>query len=681
MLASEKSIMKVTNSDLSGDSRALVINGNTIDVTLDNVSVTYGDKYEGDTTNYLIHANNATMPASFYTRANVYISNSELTGDIYFDGDTTQPCVKGYTDSYVKVYFGENVSWTGKVIIENGGTVELYQLNSKGEYEKISYTEGQTVTINSLTPADINVGETAGVVVQKGALNSALQYQSGVTIDGTATASSFTGKLSTDSYFATGILLSGSTYTVKDAEITMGTTAEDNKSIEKGGTPVIGAGSGIAVRDGSTVTIEDSTIKTSGAWANMDYPRSGVVAGWQSADDGDVVIMRNTTITNDGNDENTSNVGYFPGMPGVPLNIMKNLTVSGQGRAYVVLGDTVSYLYNSDIEGTGWAAICTDMASSKGLYVYALGTIGKTTVGGYGIYSDGNCYDTLYGSTLQGADFGAIISENGYLKMGKSSDADKDTLAKATAADIAAAADKESVIAGGRNAIMTHATSSQTEEKRGQILLSDTAIKTSKDIIGTTEQQDYMKGFENYLKLCDGAAILIKSSSENVELTNCTVDSYTNTLIEAVVDSDNGGIAAKATAPSNVIKLDNVTTTNDSMDILNKDFQRKMEVTISNMTLKGKLDYMTYAQYQEVNYLDGLNTIANTENAGGLSLTIADTATWTPTAESHLTSLTVNGTLNGTVTVDGKVVTVETGKTYTGTIVVAPIAAETPAAE
>jgi hypothetical protein len=315
--------------------------------------------------------------------------------------------------------------------------------------------------------------------------------------------------------------------------------------------------------------------------------------------------------------------------------------------------------------------------------VYALGTIGKTTVGGYGIYSDGNCYDVLYGSTLQGADFGAIISENGYLKMGKSADADEATLANATADDIAKAATKESVIAGGRNAIMTHATSSQTEEKRGQILLSDTAIKTSKDIIGTTEQQDYMKGFEKFLEICDGAAILIKSSSENVVLTDCTVDSYTNTLIEAVVDSDNGGIKADATAPSNVIKLDNVTTTNKSMDIVNYDFQRKMEVTISNMTLTGKLDYMTYAQYQKVNYLDGLNTIANTEDAGGLSLTIADTATWTPTDVSNLTSLTVNGTLNGTVTVDGVATEIVKGQTYTGTIVVTPAApaVEAPAAE
>jgi hypothetical protein len=671
--------MTVTNSKLSGDSRALVINGNTIDVTLDNVSITYGDD---DTTNYLIHANNATMPASFYTRANVYISNSKLTGDIYFDGDTTQPCVKGYTDSYVNVYFGENASWTGKVITENKGEVHLYQLNNSGEYVEIKYTEGEEITISPVTPEEGNVGTLAAVFVKDNKEDATKEYAASsiVTSTGTATDSSFTGKITANSYYATGILVSNSKYTVKNANLTLGTTAADNDTIDEGGTPDIGAGSGIAVRDGSTVTIEDSTINTSGAWASMDYPRAGVVAGWASKDDSNVVVMRNTTITNNGNDENTSNVGYF-GFG--PMNIMKALTVSGQGRAYVALGDTVSYLYNSDISGTGWAAICTDMASTtKGLYVYTLGTTGKTTYGGYGIYSDTHCYDYLYASTLQGADFGAIISNNGVLVLASAQDASEAALKYATDADKTTAADKQSTIIGGRNAIMTHATDAQTEAADlGTINLKDTAISTSEKAKGKTATKEYMEGFADYLKVCDGAAILMRSASENVTLTNCTVDSYTNTLIEAVVDSDNGGLEPGKTATANVIKLDNVTSKNDSMDIVNYDFQRGMEVTISNMTLTGKLDYMTYADYQKVNYLDGVNTIANTDDHSGLSLTIDKDASWTPSDVSNLTSLTVNGTLNGTVTVNGFATTIETGKTYTGTIVVTPIAAETPAAE
>ncbi len=141
-------------------------------------------------------------------------------------------------------------------------------------------------------------------MIVDGQEDTSAEYTSGITIDAVVTDTAFSGSLSADCYYATGILVSNSTYTISDSDLYLGTNEDDNSYIPEGGG--INAGSGIAVRDGSTVTIEDSTIVANGAWGSMDYVRAGVVVGWQSQNTGDVVIMRNTTIDNDGNDVNTS---------------------------------------------------------------------------------------------------------------------------------------------------------------------------------------------------------------------------------------------------------------------------------------------------------------------------------------------------------------------------------------
>ncbi len=362
------------------------------------------------------------------------------------------------------------------------------------------------------------------------------------------------------------------------------------------------------------------------------------------------------------------------------MNILQLLRVSGQGRSYVALGDSVSYLYNDEIKGTGWAAICTDMATSNGLYVYSVGTSGITTYGGYGVYSDTNCFDYFYNSTLQGADFGCIISNDGALYMttlAEDGDAIQTAaLAYATDEDIATASAKESVIAGGRNAIMTHATDAGYI---GSIDLTNTTIYTSESIKGQTENMSYMANYLTFTAFCNGADILLKTSSLDVSLVNVKASSYTNTLIMAVVDTDNGGItdevAAGETRTSNDIYLENVTTENEAMNIYNYDFQRMMNVEIKNMTLTGALDYYTYAEYMEVEYLGAAQTLQGTEDHGGLSLTIDEDATWVVTETSYLTSLTVNGAITApegstvTMTVDGTVTEIVAGTTYTGEIV------------
>ncbi len=140
MLASERGEFNVSNSKLSGNSHGIYIQGNTIDMHLNNNTMTYGVGAAEKT--YLIKAENPTRPAPFYTRANVYIENMNLNGDIYFDADTSQPCVKGYTDTYLNIYLGANTTWLGSVVSTgHDGGVHIFRMNNAtGKYDEITYT-------------------------------------------------------------------------------------------------------------------------------------------------------------------------------------------------------------------------------------------------------------------------------------------------------------------------------------------------------------------------------------------------------------------------------------------------------------------------------------------------------------------------------------------------------------
>ena len=140
MLASERGEFNVSNSKLSGNSHGIYIQGNTIDMHLNNNTMTYGVGAAEKT--YLIKAENPTRPAPFYTRANVYIENMNLNGDIYFDADISQPCVKGYTDTYLNIYLGANTTWLGSVVSTgHDGGVHIFRMNNAtGKYDEITYT-------------------------------------------------------------------------------------------------------------------------------------------------------------------------------------------------------------------------------------------------------------------------------------------------------------------------------------------------------------------------------------------------------------------------------------------------------------------------------------------------------------------------------------------------------------
>jgi hypothetical protein len=155
MLASNKSEFTVTNSKLSGNAHALYIQGNTVDMKLKNNTLDFNNDKTG--VDYFIKAENPTVPAPFYTRANIWLEDMDVEGDIYFDalvaksGGQVLPCVTGYSDTYLNVYVGANSSWKGSVLTSgNDGSVNIFKYNTAtGKYDPVSYTLDTALTVSS----------------------------------------------------------------------------------------------------------------------------------------------------------------------------------------------------------------------------------------------------------------------------------------------------------------------------------------------------------------------------------------------------------------------------------------------------------------------------------------------------------------------------------------------------
>jgi hypothetical protein len=440
-------------------------------------------------------------------------------------------------------------------------------------------------------------------------------------------------------------------------------------------------GIGVAVQDG-TLRISNSEITVDG-----DGGRSGryAVAAYGTA----TMVVNNTTIEQTGRNEKTAVI------PEAPSN--EALLISGNARANFSIGNTETYYFNSTCIAEGWAALSTDSAQGDGLDLYAYNTTAIAQNGGYGIYADTDCRDRLYGCTLKSAEVGAIISNNGSI-----------TLADGTAANDVVLENGEKLMSynegdssqtdgtllqGGRNAVMMHAPDMMGQGKASSntadFSATNSTLSTTKDLVSTKDYSDYGEAVGEYVDFISGADILVKSTSANINLDNVTMESYSNTLVETVINADSMGNFLAEGDGNEVnpvtVNMSNMTATGD---ILHYDYQRRMSVNLSNTTLNGAIVSGTidtwkgiWSKYQtgEVNWLPN-DTYATTY---GAALTLSGNSVWNVTGESTLSSLTVEAgsTINGTVTVDGKEVTPEAGKTYTGSIVVTKKAEATTVAK
>ena len=495
----------------------------------------------------------------------------------------------------------------------------------------------------------------AAIVITDGAENPEAEYSPGAysdritTQDGIVIIDGLT--LDSGDYTFHGLVATGPDTVVRlqKANIRLGVDAEATDEDE--------GGAATNIDNGATLYISDSDLVVDGAarYVTANYNDS-------------TLIVNDSTIHSTGNNQNTAGVSE-------PFSNAA-LLISGTARANFSVGATQTYYFNSSCIAEGWAALSTDSATGNGLDLYAYNTDGIAENGGYSTYADTNCRVWLYGSRMYAAEVGCIISKNGQIHAYGSDAVPEEVMAYNEGKTV----QEDSVILGGRNAVMIHAPDMMGQglwaADCGTFTAENTSMATTRELVSTKDYDDYGGAVGAYIDYVSGAVFLIRSTSANIELKNVEMESYNGTLVQTVLNADSMGnfLAAGDGEQVNPIAV-TMTDMDVTGDIRHEDYQRRMTVDLENTTLSGKIISGTmedwnrvWAPYGEVNWV----VDDQFDATYGVALTVGRNAVWNVTGESGLTSLTVEpgGTVNGTVTVDGETVVPEPGVTYTGAITV-----------
>ncbi len=402
-----------------------------------------------------------------------------------------------------------------------------------------------------------------------------------------------------------------------------------------------------------------------------------------------VLVVINSNIIQTGSAGDPE--GYTADIADPPSNAA--LTISGYARANMSYGKSQTYYYGSYVETEGWAAMSTDSAQT-GFAFYSYDSVGNAVDGGYGTYADTSCVDWFYATDLLGGEIGAIISNNGEIHMNNGSAATAEALAYLPA-DYEVSeryGDGRSSLQAGRNAVQIHSPDMGGGGARGDyhgvLDLVDTDVITSEELDRSlVDWHEYNAALGEYVDFVKGAAFLVKSTGAYITLDNCTVDSYSDTLLLTAPNSDS--MSRYAHADDDMTgKGTELTIKNSDIagDVKHFDFQRNCVVSLENTTWTGayytmdkaewdglwseecKADSACYWILDTEKYHDGTGTTA--------AMNVGEGAVWNVTGESVLDSLTVaeGGVVNGIVTVDGESVDTAAGGAWEGDIVVSPAA-------
>ncbi|MGB9661075.1 MAG: S-layer homology domain-containing protein [Moorellaceae bacterium] len=365
---------------------------------------------------------------------------------------------------------------------------------------------------------------------------------------------------------------------------------------------------------------------------------------------------------------------------------MDKLLISGSARANYSAGTSNTYYFNSTVVAEGWGALSTDAA--QGLNLYAYNTEARALNGGYGTYADTNCNVELYGCDVQSAEIGAIISSNGSITIDESNAAGSDILQYNTGAS----ENRESIVKGGRNAVMIHVPDMMGAgigaAQTGKLTVRNSKLATTKALKSTFDYSTYNERYGAdvgaYVDYVSGDVILVKSTSADIKLENVDMASYNGVLVHTVINSDAMGNFLQ---PGDNDKVDPVSVTMTDMDvegdILHEDYQRNMVVDLKDTTLKGAIVKGTYDSWKalwEAKGVTSANWLPDESWSGSNSLevNVGAGSTWVVTEDSSLTKLTVAEGASVvapegyslTMTVNGVATPIEAGRTYEGEIVI-----------
>jgi len=481
--------------------------------------------------------------------------------------------------------------------------------------------------------------------------------------------------LAISDFSTNGIQVVGGEYTIENSVISAKASQPVSGSSEPGGYCA-------GVTDG-LLTIKNSTLTASG--------KGGVFGNYTvyCAENGTLVVIDSNIIQlgTAGDPE-----GYTDEIMAPPSN--GGLFIAGYSRANMSMGVTKTYYYGSYVETDGWAAMSTDM--TRDLSFYAYDSEGIAVHAGYGTYADSSCKDYFYGSVLSGAEIGAIISNNGAIYMANGADATPEALAYLPEdyqlSEEYLARGGRSLLEGGRHALQIHSPEESRGVTRGMTAIfqaSDTDLITSEDLYANVTlvdwAEDYGVAAQEYIDFTRGAIFVVKSAYADLDLTRCTAESYSDTLLLTAVNSDSMSAYALTSHDMTGRGTDLTLTECDiSGDVKAYDYQRNCVVNLVDSTWTGAYEtwdketwdavWSEECKADEICYWVLDDGTYHTGAGNGSALTMDGSSVWNVTGESNLMVLTTEAgaIINGIVTVNGEPVDVSSGGSWTGDILIRP---------
>ena len=443
------------------------------------------------------------------------------------------------------------------------------------------------------------------------------------------------------------------------------------------------------------VTGEGSVLTAKNIYA---YAQGSQTAAMYTDGTYDTMVIQDSYVEAQGSIDGYLDVNDFIALQG--------LLSWGHTRTNLSQGQTNTFYYNSAVIADGWAAMSTDGATGLGVNFVAVNSYAETADGGYSIYSDHECRDYVFGTTLVGAEYGAIIAAGGELYLADGDLVDlaatelngwrqefmdahpallMDTSYQDFAGEHPVVALEEydgepmevgrTIIVGGRNCVLMHkpdegheglpAATQNVLFAHGVDFIVDRELfnmddmpqgwYTPEDV--TSSASMFYPDTLSYVGFTSGAAILMRSCSTLVYLDDVTFTSnydesefgQADAFIMAVMNSDGN---ANLIPDGEVAPPMDITIANSEIEgnILDLDYQREMLVTLDGTKLTG---YVGWGNVDTWNAIWGEDGILGSgdyvydetyETVWGPVITLTNGSVWTVTESCYVKDIFVDET-------------------------------------
>ena len=282
------------------------------------------------------------------------------------------------------------------------------------------------------------------------------------------------------------------------------------------------------------------------------------------------------------------------------LIVEDSYVINHSTRALLLMGGDVWFL-NSTAITDSWGALSYDNTSTT---MYVVNSIAEQTGTGYSIYDAAGCTTYVYGSSIMSGGTGITVCRDATLTVANLSEADEAATAPYTGtADLlspAVTADGKTIIAAYAYPIKIHADMSGADSVAAAYI-SDAYLSSCAEDIALTSKEfvaasantassgsDAMNALVSDYE--EGEIVEIACHNGQVTFDNCELNSRKGVLIQSffAYDSMASGIypVDGAEYAGDAVTFKNMSATGD---ILHEDYMRKMDVTLENAELTGKV--------------------------------------------------------------------------------------------